>query len=185
MGESDHRPLLLKTSSSFKAKNSFKFDKRWPENTNISEIISKTWNLPIEGTHQFKVSRRANNWLLRPVSYEEVKEATFSINSESAPGTDGFTGAFFRHYWSLINQDVVAAVASFFRCKKLLRPFNDTIIALTPKSKSTVDMSNIRPISICNVYYKICSKILVKRMQRIMNKLISANQSAFIQGRLI
>ncbi|WOL13087.1 hypothetical protein Cni_G21856 [Canna indica] len=132
-----------------------------------------------------KVSRRDNNWLLKPVTYEEVKTAVFAINVDSAPGPDGFTSAFFRHFWHVVDKDVVAAIIYFFRNMKLIRPFNDTLIALIPKSKNTLDMSSLRPISLCNIFYKICTKILVKRMQPIMSKVIFENQSAFVPGRLI
>ncbi|WOL11109.1 hypothetical protein Cni_G19870 [Canna indica] len=134
---------------------------------------------------QRKVSRRHNNWLLRPITSEEVRQAVFSINPESAPGLDGFTGAFFRHHWSLLSDELMTAVASFFRSKKLLHSFNDTIIALIPKRKIVSDMLHPRPINLCNVVYKICSKIIVHRLQPLMDKLISLNQSAFVQGRLI
>lgn len=36
-----------------------------------------------------------NVLLMQPVRLEEVKEAVFLLNAESAPGPDGFSGVFF------------------------------------------------------------------------------------------
>lgn len=45
---------------------------------------------------------------------QEVKEAVFSINSEKAPGPDGFTGDFFKQNWEVIKEDVYKEVCAFF-----------------------------------------------------------------------
>lgn len=63
--------------------------------------------------------------------------------------------------------------------------FNSTYIALVPKKYNPLAVTNFRPISLCNVIYKLISKVITNRLKPIMNLIILSSQSAFIQEKII
>ncbi|KAK4383980.1 hypothetical protein Sango_3102300 [Sesamum angolense] len=131
------------------------------------------------------ISTAEASLLVAPVTQSEVKEAFFDIDVESAPGPDGFTSAFYRAAWPIIGQSMFDSVGEFFRTGKLLKQINTTLLALIPKVNMPTYVSDYRPISCCNVLYKAITKIIVKRLQRVLPLLITYSQNAFVPGRSI
>lgn len=123
--------------------------------------------------------------LVKEVSNEEIRKVLFKMPGSKAPGPDGYTTEFFKETWSVIGEDITTAVQSFFIKGFLPKGLNSTILALIPKKLEAKEMKDYRPISCCNVLYKLISKILANRLKNILPKCITWNQSAFIKERLL
>ncbi|KAL0290257.1 UNVERIFIED_CONTAM: hypothetical protein Scaly_2678100 [Sesamum calycinum] len=67
----------------------------------------------------------------------------------------------------------------------MLRQLNHTIIALVPKSEHSPSVADYRPISCCNVIYKVITKIIADRLSPALEQLIDSSQAAFVGGRNI
>ena len=81
--------------------------------------------------------------------------------------------------------DITEAVLSSLNSGSLLKSINHTFISLILKVKNPERVTEFRPISLCNVIYKIISKVIANMLKPLLNSIISKTQSAFIAGRLI
>ncbi|XP_043697111.1 uncharacterized protein LOC122647869, partial [Telopea speciosissima] len=131
------------------------------------------------------VSESQNMELGKEVNGDEVKRVVFSLKDSKAPGPDGFGAGFYKHSWEVIGEELTHAVQWFFANSFMPRSINATFITLVPKSGDVSTFAGFRPIALCNLLYKIITKILSNRIQHVIGSVVSHNQSAFIKGRSI
>ena len=81
--------------------------------------------------------------------------------------------------------DVHQAVLSSLNSSSILKSINHTFITLIAKVNNPERVSNFQPISLCNMIYKIVSKVIANRLKPMLHSIISDTQSAFIANRLI
>jgi hypothetical protein len=67
----------------------------------------------------------------------------------------------------------------------MLCKINYIHIAVIPKVKNPERITDFRPISLCNVIYKIVSKVLANKLKVVLPLVITNSQSAFVPGCLI
>lgn len=139
----------------------------------------------LETLLNFQCAEADRELLVHEVPAIEIKHVLFAMEKNKSPGPDGFTCEFFKVAWDIVGQDFVIAVQSFFKTGFLPKGINSTILALIPKKENSKAMKDFRPISCCNVIYKVISKILANRLKLILPKFISPNQSAFVKDRLL
>lgn len=112
---------------------------------------------------------------------QEIFGILKGMRRNASPGPDGFNVS----AWDWIGDDVTNVVTSFYESGILPPYLNDTQIALIPKKLDCHLPSDFRPISLCNVIYKIIAKSLANRLKMHFLDYIHPSQQAFIKGRRI
>ncbi|KAL5541913.1 hypothetical protein UlMin_009623 [Ulmus minor] len=102
-----------------------------------------------------------------------------------APGPDGMSALFYKHYWNIVSWDLVAAVREFFMTNLMEQSFNENFIVLIPKKPNPTRVNHFWPISVCNVAYRVVTKIIANRLKLLLNRLVCPTQNAFVPGRSI
>jgi len=67
----------------------------------------------------------------------------------------------------------------------ILPSLNTTFITLIPKAEESNTPDKYRPIALCNVIYKLISKVLANRLKPLLPILISPEQTGYVEGRQI
>jgi hypothetical protein len=132
-----------------------------------------------------RVTQQMNELLCKEFTVKEVEEALHNIGDLKAPGPDGMPSIFYKKFWSLVGEKVTQEVLNVLNGGPMPENWNETCVVLIPKVKEPESLKDLRPISLCNVVYKLVSKVLANRLKQILPEIISPNQSAFVPGRLI
>ncbi|RVX10846.1 hypothetical protein CK203_018175 [Vitis vinifera] len=133
------------------------------------------WPMPIEETTPWKKLRSMGvGWrrsrslshneaevLEQPFTEEEIHSALMEMNGDKAPGPDGFTVAFWQSCWDFVKEEIVDLFKEFFDKKSFAKSLNTTFLVLIPK------------------------KVLANRLKKVLDKVVSADQNAFVRRRQI
>jgi hypothetical protein len=125
-----------------------------------------------------------NDERCKPYSDEEIKEALFQMCPTKAPGPDGSLPCSIKNI-GLCWGDIVMWSDFFLTGEDVSTGLCDTVIVLIPKKLKLKRLTNLWPINLCNVLYKIAPKVLANRVKGVLPSIIAEEQSAFIPGRLI
>ncbi|CAN1744284.1 Putative ribonuclease H protein At1g65750 [Linum perenne] len=107
------------------------------------------------------------------------------MHPDKAPGPDGLNPAFYQSFWEVLGKEIADDCRRWLAEKIIPVEVRATNIVLIPKKDNPTRMADLRPISLCNVRYRILAKVLANRLRGIMTDIIPEEQSAFIQGRSI
>jgi hypothetical protein len=115
----------------------------------------------------------------------ELKAVLSLFKRDKSSGPDGWTVKFFSHFFDLVGGDLLEMVEET-RTKGLSAGrLNSTFLALIPKVNKPHTFGDYRPISLCNICYKIITKIIANRLKPFLSESLSMEQMGFLKGRHI
>lgn len=148
----------------------------------MADVDDVVEQLPSDGFATF--TREELRDLNRPFGCTEVENSMRSMGRFKAPWPDGFQPIFYQDCWDVVGESVTQFVLDFFNTGQLPDETNDALVVLIPKVGKPEKMAQFRPISLCNVLFKMITKTMVIRLKKVMPKLIGPAQASFIPGRL-
>eukprot|EP00253_Pinus_taeda_P029420 PITA_29420 len=105
------------------------------------------------------------------------------MEPDKAPGLDGFTPRFLQTCWQIVEKELFKMIQKSQECQKIGGCTNSAFLTLIPKEKGANPFNRFRPISLCNIGYKVITKVIANRLKKILPKIIPENQGGFIHGR--
>jgi len=128
---------------------------------------------PVLEVIRHAISAHDNDRLTAPFTKEEFRVALFSMHPNKCPGPDGYSSGFYQHFWNLCSDDIYNNCCAWLDTGHFPADLNMTNIALIPKDIVQNSMKDWRLIALCNVLYKLISKVLANRLKVVLPHCIS------------
>ncbi|KAL8096839.1 hypothetical protein AgCh_030071 [Apium graveolens] len=100
------------------------------------------------------ITDRQNTMLTKELEFDEFTKEIKQMHPDKASGPDGFSPAFFQHFWGLIGKEIFESCKCWLRDVSFPPELNNTTLVLIPKKDNMERMSEVRHIALCNVLYK-------------------------------
>lgn len=105
------------------------------------------------------VSVSMNEDLSKAYSREEIYAALHQMKPLIAPGPNIIPSIFFKKFWHIVRDSLIELVLQILSTCQFPLDLKHTFISLNPKRNPIVTAVDFHPISLCNVIYKLISKV--------------------------
>ena len=120
------------------------------------------------------------------ITLQEIGMYLKKIRNNKSPGTDGFSGEFFKFFYPDLKYRLHKSIKQTYAENRLPFTQNLGITSLLPKTdKDRTFLKNWRPLTLLNTYYKIISGVISERMKRVLNRIIHDDQKGYLPNRYI
>lgn len=143
-------------------------------------------NIYMQNSNSPKLNEEEALRLEGPLTLKEAGQTLKNMKDNKSPGTSGFSAEFFKTFWKQLGTFVVRAInLGFLQGELSITQQQGLIVCIPKENKCRKYLKNWRPITLLNTVYKIASGSIANRIKQVLNKLISTEQTGFIEGRFI
>ena len=107
------------------------------------------------------------------------------FSKDKSLGPNEWMVEFFLHFFNIMGKEVTDTIEETRRTSLVRENLNSTHITLISKKDRPISFNDYSPISLCNLLYKITTKIIAERMKPLLGKHISAEQLGFLPNHQI
>ena len=126
-----------------------------------------------------KITEGESVRLEAPLTLDELDKSINNSNLRSAPGLDGFNNRVIKKCWAFLRRPLLKYALHCFNTGELTSNFRGVCIRLIPKKGNCSSIKNWRPISLLSNMYKIITRALNARLDKIVNRICSRSQKGF------
>ena len=130
-----------------------------------------------------KLSPRERDNMETPLTLLELDHSLKKANFRSAAGIDGFSNTLIKKCWKFLRIPLLKYANTCLAKGTLTANFRGASIRLIPKKNNLENLKNWRPISLLSNMYKILSRALNERLNKIVNRISSRAQKGFNKNR--
>ena len=120
------------------------------------------------------------------ISANECLEILKTFAKNKTPGSDGLTAEFYVCFWDEVSSPLINCFNDAYQTGEMSITQRRGVISLIPKkNKDKLLLKNWRPISLLNTDYKIATKCIAKRLEKVLPSLIHRDQTGYVKNRFI
>ena len=117
------------------------------------------------------------------MTLQELTDALKLMNRNKTPGLDGLTAEFYSTFWPYLGPLLVEVFNESYRESELCESMKVSVTSLVHKRDDKRNLKSWRPISLLNCDYKIGSKALYLRLDKVLDAVVDSYQSCSAPNR--
>ena len=161
-------------------KNIYRQPNNRSKNVDVADIDNFLGPIRFNATvNNARLTDAEKNDLETEINLEELTKSINESNQSSAPGADGISNRFIKHFWNYFKTPMLRLTQDCMVRNELPDFFLSAHIKLIPKKGDLSKIKNWRPISLLNCFYKIVSRVITSRLRKYMDKMTPICQKGY------